>query len=80
VNAEGYEGGNSGFVQGRTLPWLQDTGAVNAWALWTATLRDVFVLDADNRVTAIFNLDSNDLNQEANRDALKALLRAAATP
>ena len=80
VNGQGYEDGNVGFVAGRTLPWLQDVAGVNAWGLWGASVRDVFVLDSSNRVITIFNLDANSLDLPANRDALKAILRSAATP
>ena len=80
VNQQGSEGGNAGFVAGSTLPWLQDVPAVNAWGLWGVTLRDVVVLDADNRVTATYNVGANDLGTPANYDALKALIVAAGAP
>jgi hypothetical protein len=80
VNAIGHEGGNDLMVAGRVLPWLQDEIGVNAWAEWGIAHRDVVVLDADNRVTAVFNLTANDLAVPANYDALKALIVDAASP
>jgi hypothetical protein len=80
VNAVGHESGNDLAVAGRVLPWLQDEAAVDAWGLWEITHRDVVVLDADNRVTAVYNLTSHDLANPANYDELRALILDAATP
>ena len=50
-------GGNATIVTGRTIPWLQDTEEWKAWDSWQVTYRDVFILDAENRVVGIEILD-----------------------
>jgi hypothetical protein len=77
VNAVGEEGGNPVICLGRTLPWLQDAGDVDAWTRWAAVWRDVFVLDADLKVVGIYNLTNNDLGVPANYAALKDLILSA---
>ncbi len=77
MNASGFEATNAGFVQGQTLPLLQDTTAANVWGLWAVTYRDVVILDAQNRKVGVYNLTEHDLSVEANRNALKQLLREA---
>jgi hypothetical protein len=74
VNGAGYESGNADFVTGKTMPLLQDTAQVNAWAAWQVTYRDVVVLDAEGRRRGVFNLTTNDLNVPANYAALTQLL------
>jgi len=60
------------------LPWLQDTIQANVASLWNTAYRDVVILDSSNRVAGVMNLTTYDLTQAANRDRLKALLRATA--
>jgi hypothetical protein len=78
VNARGLESGNEGAVAGKTIPWLQDTEEVKAWDLWGVTWRDVYVLDAENRVVAVYNLTEHSLGESANYDSLRSILRSAA--
>jgi hypothetical protein len=66
------------FVAGRTLPWLQDTPAVNAWGLWNVTFRDVVVLDSENKQVAVYNVTVHNLADPINYEELKAILLAAA--
>ncbi|MCA2977984.1 MAG: hypothetical protein INH41_07765 [Myxococcaceae bacterium] len=77
VNATGFESGNADFVVDKTTPLLQDTAAVNAWAAWQVTYRDVVVLDASGARRAVFNLTQNDLSVPANLAALEGLLLGA---
>jgi hypothetical protein len=67
------------FVAGRTLPWLQDTPAVNAWGLWNVTYRDVVVLDGENKQIAVYNVTVHPLSDAANYAELKAILLNAAS-
>ncbi len=76
----GYEDAVPLMVDGRDLPLLQDTTAVNATGAWEAIWRDVFVLDANNEVTAIYNLTQHNLAEQDNYDELRQLLIDAATP
>lgn len=78
VNEAGQESGNAVIVNGRTIPWLQDTPAENVWSDWDVTYRDVIILDADNEVVAVYNLTENDLTQPANYEVLKNMLLDAA--
>lgn len=74
----GEESGNDLMVAGRTLPWLQDDAATKAWVSWGVFWRDVYVLDGENRLVAIYNLTEHDLTDPANYAELKAILLAAA--
>lgn len=67
------------FVNGRTIPWLQDTPAVNAWGLWGVTFRDVVVLDGENKPVAVYNVTTHNLADAANYNELKAILLGAAS-
>ena len=78
INFTGLEDYNESFCYGRTLPWLQDTAAQNVWGSWAVTWRDVFILDAENRVIDVYNLTDHSLEVGANRDELRAKLLAAA--
>jgi hypothetical protein len=78
VNNTGAESGIPDMCLNRDLPLLQDTAPVNVWGTWHVTYRDVFVLDWDNRVVAIYNLTVHDLAQPANYEELKSVLREVA--
>lgn len=78
VNEAGQEADNDLMCQGRTLPWLQDTKAVNVWGSWHVTWRDVFVLDQDNKIITIYNLTDHDLTDTTNYAHLKGVLLNAA--
>ena len=45
VNQVGHESQNATMVEGRDLPWLQETADLNVWNLWDVTYRDVILLD-----------------------------------
>ncbi len=77
MNAAGLEATNATFVEGKTLPLLQDTTAANVWSSWKVTYRDVVILDAANHREGAYNLTDHDLSVAANRDELKSMLRAA---
>lgn len=64
---------------GRVLPWLQEVKGDAVWSDWGVTYRDVVVLDGENKVTGVYNLTEHDLSDSGNRDALKQLLRKAAS-
>ena len=68
------------MTSGRTLPWLQDVTAQNVWGTWEVGFRDVVICDDENHFAEVYNLTEHPLGSEANREALKALLRSVATP
>jgi hypothetical protein len=78
VNETGEEGGNASVTLGRDTPWLQDVPGVDVWGTWGVGYRDVWILDRENRLLAIYNLTENDLNEQPNYEELKALLLDAA--
>ncbi len=78
INGVGHESGNAGVTTGRTIPWLQDVSAQNVYASWQVTYRDVIVLDAENRVIAVYNLTDHDLRNGASYFALREILLDAA--
>jgi len=80
VNQIGAETGNIAACDGRDIPWLQDTFAENAWALWTVTYRDVYILGPDNELVGVYNLTEHDLSNAADYAELKTMLMTAAAP
>jgi hypothetical protein len=52
---------------------------VDVWNAWGVTYRDVYILDRENALYAVYNLTDHPLSSDANREELKALLRAAGT-
>lgn len=77
VNAAGLEAANASVTADRTLPWLQDTAAVDAWGAWGVTWRDVWVLDPDGVLVGIMNLTDHDLAAPENFAALQELIESA---
>jgi hypothetical protein len=80
VNLPGLEVGNPAICDGRDLPWLQDTVDDDVWSAWEAEWRDVIILDENNVPVDVYNLTIHPLEDEGNREELKAKLRALATP
>jgi hypothetical protein len=80
INPPGLDSGDSLISAGRTIPWLQEEpGGDDPWTDWNVTYRDVVILDSSNVLVDVYNLTEHDLSSPANRDALKAKLRAAGT-
>lgn len=77
VNQIGAEAGNQQNCDGRTIPWLQDTVAVQAWNAWNPTYRDVVILDKDNIPVDVFNLTTYDLSDPTNYAELRTRLLTA---
>jgi len=78
VNQIGADGSAEGMSDGCDIPLLQDTYDDHAWAQWQVTYRDVFILDEENRLAAVYNLTTNSLSYPENYAELKALLLAIA--
>jgi len=78
INAVGLEGSISGMVADRKLPLLQDTSQENVWGRWTATWRDLMILDPENIHVDTFNLTAHDLANPTFYAELKAKLKAVA--
>ena len=78
VNEAGEDRDNAAICQGRTLAWLQDVPGVNAWQSWHVTMRDVIVLDAENKIISIYNLTTYDLRDSTNYARLRGILLDAA--
>ena len=78
VNEFGLESGNALVVEGRVIPWLQDSIEEDVWRSWDITYRDVLILNADNEPVATYNLTTNDLAVSARYQELADLLRAEA--
>ena len=74
INETGYESGNESVVDGRTLPWLQDTEEVNAWDLWEVAYRDVFVVDEQGLLRFRLNLTIEDLSNPENYQKLTNII------
>jgi hypothetical protein len=79
VNDAGHESGVAGAAGAdRTIPILQDTVAVGAWALWGVQYRDVVVLDGDGNAVGVYNLTDHNLAFTPDYDDLLDALRLAA--
>ena len=62
----------------RTLAWLQDSDDASVWDRWHIVYRDVFILDSQNRLRAVYNLTEHDLSEEGNRAELKQIFLSTA--
>ncbi len=60
------ESGNADLAAVTDLPILQDDPTAAVWLDWAATWRDVYVLDRDNEVYAVYNLTEHTLSDPAN--------------
>jgi len=79
VNREDQEPFNYSITAPRSLPWLQDTSMDQVWQRWQVSYRDVWILDSQNRLFAVFNLTENDLADAENRERLKRIFLSAAS-
>ena len=78
MNESGLEAGNALVTTGRDIPWLQDVAGTDVWSTWGVAYRDVWILDRQNRLLAVYNLSEHDLRDAASYEELKALLLEAA--
>lgn len=78
VNDKASAAGVPDMCNGRDLPFVQDADSTNVWGAWQVTARDVFVLDAENKVVTIYNLTQHDLADPVNYETLKTILRQTA--
>ena len=78
IDAVGRDDGLPDLAKVGDLPCLQDTAKDDVWGSWGAEWRDVYVLNDENEVTAVYNLTLNSLSEPANYATLEALLIAAA--
>lgn len=78
VNWTEYTNANYLMTAGRQLPWLQPAATNRVQDLWGAAERDVRILDAQNRLIAVYNLTANSLAFPGNFDTLKDLFLDAA--
>ena len=78
VNEVGYDGGNTSISSGRSTPWLQDDADHLVWDDWDVSFRDVYILDGENRLIAIYNVTTHALSDSANYQELEDIFRAAA--
>ncbi len=79
MNAEGYDSGNGDLELVTDLPILQDDSTQLVWDQWGVVWRDVYVLDGDNEVYAVFNLTTYSLSDAGNYAALYDLFVEAAS-
>jgi hypothetical protein len=77
VNGPMLEDTNAEMTAGRTLPWLQDVNAVDAWTQWVVEYRDVVIVDGAGVKRGVFNLTVHDLALAESQAALEALLLGA---
>ncbi len=78
VNWTEYTNANFLMTAGRQLPWLQPAATNTVHDLWSATERDVRILDPQNRLFAVYNLTTHSLAFLDNVTALKQLFLDAA--
>ena len=81
VNEEGHESSNADMCEGRDLPWLQDTEELNVWDdVWGVSYRDVFILDEENVLFAVYNVNPSEhnLSDPVHYAGLRAVLLEAA--
>jgi len=78
INEIDKASGNDSITDGRSLPWLQDTGAVAVTSAWQHNLRDVVILNTRNERVAVYGLTENSLGDPSNYETLKQLFLDAA--
>lgn len=78
MNEAGLESGLEDLAEVTDLPILQDDETALVWATWSVTWRDVYVLDGDNEVYAVYNLTEHDLSDPVAYAELYDLFVAAA--
>ena len=78
LNVIGLEAYNDDFTADADLPWLQDTEDAAVWANWGAEWRDVWILDTQGRLYAMYNLNDNDLGDSEDYDEMMDLVLEAA--
>ena len=59
---------------------MQDTVESDVWQTWGVAYRDIWVLDGENRLIAVFNVTQQSLADAANYDELRGILIGAAAP
>jgi hypothetical protein len=74
VNQAGYDAANDVITDTRDIPWLQDVPEVLVWDVWAVGWRDLYILDGENRLVAVFNLTEHNLQLPAEYEALRDLL------
>ena len=74
IDAAGHEGGLPDLAKVGDLPCVQDTVKDDVWGSWGAEWRDVYVLNAENELTAVYNLTLFSLSEPENYATLEALL------
>ncbi len=66
------------MINGRILPWVQDTEESNIWYDWDVTLRDLYILDRNGNFVTKINLTTYNPDPSTpcttNYDALYDLL------
>ncbi len=77
VNHPEHSSSNDTMSDGNDIGLLQDDTATDAWGLWTAEWRDIYVLDADGALVGVLNLTDNDLRDEAGDAAVRELIDSA---
>lgn len=77
VNGVGLEADVPDMAAVGDLPIAQDTQAAHVWDDWGVAYRDVVILDAQNKPTAVYNLTVHDLSNPANYAELRRLILAA---
>jgi hypothetical protein len=80
LNEAGYEAGNSLLPGAGSLPALQDTQQANVKEAWSATYRDVVLVDEEGRFIEAYNLTQYSLGVAANYQTLKSKLEALLIP
>ena len=73
IDEVGHEDGMPDVAKTADLPCLQDTAKDDVWGSWGAEWRDVYVLNAENEVTAVYNLTLFSLSDPENYATLEAL-------
>lgn len=77
INETGLESGNDDLIAVSSLPLVQDDTTANVWTNWGAEWRDVYILDEDNTVVAVYNLTEHDLSDASSFEELYELFVAA---
>lgn len=74
INEIGYDSGLSGMADLGDLPLFQDSESEGVQDAWSASFRDVVILNSVNEPVGVFNLTTHSLAVPANYETLKTML------
>lgn len=74
VDEIGAESATNAILEGRSIPFVQDTTAARVWASWGAALRELWIVDGMGRRVEVIDITTNPLTDPSNATRVQARL------